>query len=149
MAFEAGDREAVEGYFSAVLGNSAYPEGFPQGAKVAFVSESRQLVVEYDLPEMDAVIPTAKGYAYVKTGDRVNESARPEKQRRSMYAAVVARTALRCLHELFAADLHPGVVIATHVQHLVTLALFPLVADAIGPITISSIFVFTRTACFG
>lgn len=105
VAFEAGDREAVEGYFSSVLGNSAYPEGFPQGAKVAFASESRQLVVDYDLPEMDAVIPSAKGYAYVKAGDRVNESARPEKQLRSMYAAVVARTALRCLHELFAADL--------------------------------------------
>lgn len=103
-AFEKGEREAVEGYFSAVLGNSAYPEGFPQEAKVAFVPESRQLVVEYALPEMDAVIPTVKGYSFVKSGDRVSESARPEKQRRSLYASVVAQTTLRSLREVFSAD---------------------------------------------
>ncbi len=105
LAFEGGEREAVEGYFSTVLAKSAYPEGFPCDAKVAYISGSRQLVVEYDLPELEAVIPTAKGYTYVKTGDRVNESARPEKQRRALYAGVVARVVLRSLHELFSADL--------------------------------------------
>jgi restriction system protein len=103
-AIEACEKDAVESYFDQILGASPYPDGFPQDAKLAFVKESRQLVVEYDLPVIDAVIPAVKSYSYVKSTDSINETARPEKQRRSLYASVIAQTALRCLREVFAAD---------------------------------------------
>jgi len=101
---EAGERESVEACFDWILGESDYPDGFPKEVRIAYVKESKQLVMEYELPKMDAVIPTAKGFTYVKVSDSVNEAARPEKHRRSLYASVVAQTALRCLREVFVAD---------------------------------------------
>jgi restriction system protein len=104
-AVESGDKEALEEYFDQILSESDYPDGFPREGRLAYVRESKQLVIEYDLPLLDDVIPTAKGFAYVKASDTVNEAARPEKQRRSLYASVVAQTTLRCLREMFATDI--------------------------------------------
>ena len=59
---EAGRRcglpEAVVTYVDLVLNASLYPDGFPQHWRLAYVPESRQLVVEYDLPGIDAIPPS-------------------------------------------------------------------------------------------
>jgi len=102
--FEKGEREAVQEYCQLVLSNSSYPDAFLKDAKVAFVKESNQLVVEYDFPVMDEVIPKQKSFTFVKATKKVNESPRPEKDRRALYASVIAQCTLRCLHELFGAD---------------------------------------------
>jgi restriction system protein len=86
-----------------VLASSSYPENFPQHAKVAYVPESKQLVVEYDLPAFEA-IPTVGSYKYIKTKDTITETARPATQRKALYSSVVAQIALRTLYELFKAD---------------------------------------------
>lgn len=104
-AVASGEREALETYFDQVLGAGDYPEGFSQDCRLVYISESRQLVVEYDLPVMDDVIPKTKGFTYVKATDDVRESPMPDKQRRSLYTMAVAQTTLRCLREVFAADL--------------------------------------------
>ena len=101
--FDAAKPEAVVQYFSLVLDASRYAEGFPRAHRLAFVPESRQLVVEYELPNL-AVVPAIKSYKYVRTRDAIDHSERPMSQRRSIYAAVVARVTLRTLHELFEAD---------------------------------------------
>jgi len=103
-SFGAGDPQAVASYFMLVLGRSSYPDGFPQSAKILYISESKQLLVEYDLPVLSDIIPTAKVHKYVKASDSVTETARPESQRRSLYASVVAQTVLKCLNEIFRAD---------------------------------------------
>jgi restriction system protein len=105
--FEAADPDAVTEYFSLVLGASSYPEGFPQNYRVAYVPESKQLVVEYELPPL-AVVPVVRQYKYVKARDAIEESARPATQVRALYARVVAQTTLRTIHELFEADRHDG-----------------------------------------
>ncbi len=102
-AFEAGEAGAVVDYFGLVLTASQYPDGFPKSHKLAFVPESKQLVLEYDLPTAD-VVPAVRQYRYVKTKDEVTEVARPQKERRVLYADLIAQTALRCIHELFEAD---------------------------------------------
>ena len=102
-AFEQGDPDAVVGYFELVLQRSAYPKGFPQRFKLAYVPESRQLVVEYELPTAD-VVPGAKVYRYVKASDSIADTSRPATQVRSIYAGVVAQVALRTIHEVFEAD---------------------------------------------
>lgn len=101
--FTNDDPETIASYFSLVLETSPYPQGFPKSHRVAFVPESRQLVVEYDLPKL-TIVPTAKAYRYVKSRDAIEETARPATQARTLYAQVVAQTALRTLHELFRAD---------------------------------------------
>lgn len=103
QGFESGDPESVVAYFEFVLQRSSYPQGFPQTFKLAYVPESRQLVVEYELPPAE-VVPTAKLYRYVKASDSITEAPRPAVQVRALYASVVAQVALRTLHEIFEAD---------------------------------------------
>jgi restriction system protein len=75
-----------------------YPDDFPQHYRLAYVPESRQLVVEYHLPTLD-VIPSVREYRYVKSRDEV-----PVKEIRERCAGVVTQVTLRTVHELFEAD---------------------------------------------
>jgi restriction system protein len=100
---DAGQPEAIVGYFSLVLEQSSYPGGFSKTHRLAFVPESRQLVVEYELPPI-SIVPAIKSYRYVKARDAIDDSPRPAAQVKRLYSLVVAQTALRSLHELFQAD---------------------------------------------
>ena len=106
-AFEAdyrrGVQDAVAAYCSMVLEASQYPMGFPQQFKLAYVPESRQVVVEYELPTV-ALIPAVKAYKYVKSTDAITETPRPQSQIKALYASVVAQVAIRTVHELLEAD---------------------------------------------
>jgi restriction system protein len=101
--FAAGLPEALVKYFTLVLEASSYPEDFPQEAKIAYVPESKQLVIEYDLPSFE-IIPEVSTYKYVKTKDEITTSTRPAAQRKNLYSSVVAQVTIRTLHELFEAD---------------------------------------------
>jgi restriction system protein len=98
-----GSPAAIVDYFTMVLASSNYPDGFPQHAKLAYVPESKQLVIEYDLPSFN-VIPDVGSFRYVKTKDEVTQTARPLAQRKTLYSSVVAQVTLRSLYELFKAD---------------------------------------------
>lgn len=55
-----------------VLTRSEYPEnGFPQAFRLAYLPDSKELVVEYNLPEI-AVVPRELEYRYVKTRDAID-----------------------------------------------------------------------------
>jgi restriction system protein len=101
--FGSDDPETVASYFSLVLDTSPYPQGFPKKHRVAFVPESRQLVVEYELPPV-SIVPPVNTYRYVRSRNAIEETARPAAQVRTLYGQVVSQTALRTLHELFHAD---------------------------------------------
>jgi restriction system protein len=106
-AFEAeyrrGVQDAVAAYCSMVLEASQYPGGFPQQFKLAYVPESRQVVVEYELPAA-VIVPPVKAYRYVKTSDTITETSRPQTQVKALYAAMVAQAAIRTVHELLESD---------------------------------------------
>jgi len=102
-AFAVGDPASIVSYFTLVLESSVYPEGFPEQRKLAYVPESRQLVVEYDLPHF-SVVPEVGQYKYVKARDEITQTARAAVQRRTLYASVVAQITVRTVHELFEAD---------------------------------------------
>lgn len=99
----AGTPTAIVNYFTLVLERSSYPDTFPQHARVAYVPESKQLVVDYDLPAFD-VVPQVRAYKYTKTRDVVSEVARPASERKTIYASVVTQVTVRTLHEIFNAD---------------------------------------------
>jgi restriction system protein len=101
--FESGEPDAVVEYFSLVLDASSFPDGFARKHRIAFVPESRQLVIEFELPTI-SVVPVVKQYRYVKARDVVEDSARAATQVKTLYASVVAQTTLRTLHELLEAD---------------------------------------------
>lgn len=101
--FTAGSPPAIVEYFTMVLASSSYPDNFPQHAKLAYVPESKQLVVEYDLPSLE-VVPEVSSYKYVKTKDEVTQTVKPLAQRKALYSSVIAQVTLRTLKELFKAD---------------------------------------------
>ena len=101
--FANGARASITDYFRIALENSDYPEDFPAAMRVAYVADSKQLVVEYECPTLDSV-PEDSGYKYVKSKDENASTARPVAQRRALYASVIAQITLRTLHEVFSAD---------------------------------------------
>jgi restriction system protein len=101
-AFARGEVDAITQYFSLVLQTRSYPEGFAQNPRLAYVAESKQLVLEYEFPSFE-IVPVVGSYKYVKAKDDVVESARSASQRKSIYSEVVAQVTLRTLHELFTA----------------------------------------------
>lgn len=118
-AYEKADPGAIGTYAELVLMSSPLREDFPQVASAAYIPESKQLLVEYDLPGIDAVVPTVKAYKFVKANDSISESPRPDSQRRSLYTSIVGQTVLRCLYELFSSDEHgfiETIVLNAHVD---------------------------------
>src|SRR5947207_5624427 len=99
----AGSPAAIVEYSTMVLASSDYPDNFPQHAKLAYVPESKQLVVEYDLPSFE-IVPEVAAYKYIKAKDEITTTARPLAPRRALYTSVIAQIALRTVHELFESD---------------------------------------------
>jgi restriction system protein len=101
--YEQRSPDAVVAYCSTVLAASRYPDKFPQQHKVAYVPESRQLVIEMDLPTFD-VVPEMLEHRYVQSKDEITFKGRPATQRKALYLRVVSQVALRTVHEMFEAD---------------------------------------------
>ena len=102
-AYEAGDPSAVVTCNSMVLERSSYPGAFPQEYRIAYVPESKQLVIDYELPT-PGIVPTVQEYRYVKSKDQIEEKARKSSSIKEIYQDIVASVALRTCHEVFEAD---------------------------------------------
>jgi restriction system protein len=140
--FLAGSLQAVIDYFKMVLDSSLYPDGFPQQTKLAYIPESRQLVVEYDLPSFE-IVPVVGVYKYVKAKDSITETPRPAAQRRTLYVSVIAQVTLRTLYELFKSDRLGQLDTIVFTAMLIVLireqgALFVPVSSLFVPVAISS-----------
>jgi restriction system protein len=102
------DPKALMRYFTAVLEKSEYPSNFPKPkVKLSYNPETGELVLEYDLPKHGVIMPSIKGYKYVKTGDKVQEvslTQTDERRMKALYEDVIAAITLRSLHELFKSD---------------------------------------------
>ncbi|HJT77683.1 MAG TPA: hypothetical protein VJ739_10825 [Gemmataceae bacterium] len=60
------------------------------------------MVVEFELPPQ-SVVPPLRGYKYVKARDGIDPLPRPETEVKQRYKLLIARVALRTLHEIFSA----------------------------------------------
>lgn len=108
QAFEKGEPNALTQLLQMALEDNPYPDGFPSNAKVAYVPNNRQLVVELELPTI-SVIPTVASYKYVKAGDSIQSSPRKPKEIHALYTLVVAQVVLCALHEAFKVDEHKNI----------------------------------------
>lgn len=102
-AYSELDQDAVEAYNGMVLERSEYPADFPQKFRLAYVAESKELVIEYKLPTIE-IIPQEDEYRYVKTKDEIVGKPRKAKEIKDLYQDVVAAIAIRTLHEVIEAD---------------------------------------------
>ena len=61
--------------------------------------DPREVVVEWELPPQ-SIMPVERGYKYVAARDAIDPVARPEREIKERYANLVARVALRTMHEI-------------------------------------------------
>lgn len=111
-AYADCDREAIIAYCSMVLERSVYPETFAHEFRVAYSIESKELVVEFDLPKPD-VVPPVLEYKYVKARDAIDSKPRKQAEIKDLYQDVIAAIALRTIHEVLEADQRKHVQVVT------------------------------------
>jgi restriction system protein len=100
--YRAGDPKGITEHIELTLTAVQLGTEIPK-ARVAYSPQSRQLVVEYELPTVD-VVPKAKSYHYVKSQDKVVETTRPASQVKGLYASAIAQLTLLCLARIFRVD---------------------------------------------
>jgi restriction system protein len=93
-----------------------------QHYRVAYTPDSRQMVIEYQLPDV-SVVPRAKNYRYIKSRNEIAETSRPQSQFKTIYADAIAQLTLLCLASVFSADRH----------YAVDVVVFNGVVDTIDP----------------
>lgn len=111
-AYHAADHEAIIAYCSMVLERSVYPETIPHEFRVAYSTESKELVVEFDLPRPD-VVPSVLEYKYVKARDAIDSKPRKQTEIKDLYQDVIAAIALRTVHEILESDQSKHVQVVT------------------------------------
>ncbi|HEU4350136.1 MAG TPA: restriction endonuclease [Actinoplanes sp.] len=97
------DPSSVVEYFAMVLGNSVYPDDFPQHFRLAYLPKQKHLLIEYHLPPVE-VIPVVKEYRYDRVRDDLVAVPRDEAEVRRRYTEIIAQVALRTVHEIVEAD---------------------------------------------
>ncbi|BAY07631.1 hypothetical protein [Calothrix sp. NIES-2098] len=118
-AYQDGEASAVEIYNEMVLERSEYPTleefqyisytnedkvALPQQFQVAYVPESKQLKIEYELPKAK-IIPTIAEVQYDHSKDEIRGIARKPVEIEELYQDIVTAIALRTINEVFTADL--------------------------------------------
>jgi hypothetical protein len=101
--YRDGDPAAIVAHVESVLTAMPLPGCVNPKAAVGYSADSRQLVVEYELPTVD-VVPKAKSYRYVKSRETVVTTARPASQVKALYASTIAQITLVCLAAIVKLD---------------------------------------------
>jgi len=102
-AVAGADPASVVEYFAMVLGNSVYPDDFPQHFRLAYLPKQKHLLIEYHLPPIE-VIPVVKEYRYDRVRDDLTAVPRDEGEIRRRYVQIIAQVTLRTIHEVIEAD---------------------------------------------
>lgn len=97
------DVGAVTDYCEMVLRNSEYPDYFPQEWDLEYRPESRLLLVDYSLPDIET-IPSVKAVKYVASTDDFVDVNLSDTELNRLYDGLLYQIALRTIHELYEAD---------------------------------------------
>ncbi|MEK5161718.1 restriction endonuclease [Paenibacillus sp. FSL R5-0527] len=97
------NEDSVVEYCEMVLENSRYPESFPKSFELEYSSETKILIVEYQLPSIEC-FPTLKEVKYLTSKKELKETHLTENQVTKMFDEAMYKIALRTMHELFEAD---------------------------------------------
>ena len=90
-------------YWDMVLNASEYPDNFPKSWNCDYVSSTKTLIVDYELPNLSC-IPTLKERKYVATRNDFHETFLPDSTVHRLYDDVIYQMCLRTIYELFQSD---------------------------------------------
>lgn len=125
----------VAEYVEFILQLAEYPEPIDLAPRSAYISESRQLVVDIELPTIATAIPANEKCRYVKKSDEIIFTKRTDKSRQQLHTSLIAQIALRCLSEICAADTQK--IIETIVLNSYVSTIDPATGRPIHPCLIS------------
>jgi restriction system protein len=103
QAYKNKDISSVISYNSMVLERSQYPYQLPQNFRVTYADDSKELVVEYQLPTIE-IVPKVQEYKYVKSKDSIEGKQKKQPEIKDIYQDIIASICLRTIHEVFEAD---------------------------------------------
>lgn len=103
-----GDTTSIERWLSSCLDCEPAFGGGRLAVAVAYVADSRHLVVEMEAPSLDS-LPESCSYRYVKTTGEIVPQSKPAAQRRSLYSSLLAQSALQTLHAVLVNDVEQHV----------------------------------------
>jgi len=95
--------EAIRGYCDLVLTASLYPETFPRIWNLDYNPDTKMLLIEYSLPNIDA-LPNLKEVKYLASRDELVETHFQEAVMEKVYDALIYKITLRTIHEIFESD---------------------------------------------
>jgi restriction system protein len=101
--YEAGEISSISRYCDEVLNQSQYPDTFPKEHYTQFESASATLIVDYGLPNRNA-LPSLKEVKYIAARSEFKETPQSEAWINKTYDSVLYQIALRTIYELFHAD---------------------------------------------
>ena len=94
------DHGAVVAYVGSLVAGNLEDEHDAVGAEVGYSPESRHIVIDLELPDLDAV-PEEASFRYVKSADSIEPVLRPAAKRKALYANLLAQAVLKCLDTVF------------------------------------------------
>lgn len=101
--WSAADPDAVIEHATLVLEKSSLPDIFSKNFDLAYNSNTKTLVLEYELPNPDS-LPLAKTIRFVAATGELQETQITDKEARELFDTVCYQIALRTIHELLEAD---------------------------------------------
>lgn len=101
--YAQGEPDAVEEHADLVLSRSQYPDWINRDWEIEYQSDSRILIINYDLPTPEN-FPKLKSVNYVASRDTFDEKFLTPSEIRRRYDALIYQICLRTIHELFEAD---------------------------------------------
>jgi restriction system protein len=102
-AYYNKELNAISEYCEMVLNASAYPEYFPKEWELEYNADTRLMIVDYSLPNIDS-IPTIKEVKYNATKDEFIEAKISNTALFKLYDDILYNITLRTIYELFNAD---------------------------------------------
>lgn len=102
-AYQSGDVDAIIEYCSHVLLSSEYPDGFPKSFALEYVPQTRMLVVEYELPDIEQ-LPKLKEVKYIAVRDELRHIELSDTASSRIYDDVLYQICLRTIYETFQSD---------------------------------------------
>ena len=103
-AYHNKEPGAVSDYCEMVLTNSEYPDYFPQEWDIDYIADTKILIVDYSLPEIDC-LPTVKTVKYIISRDEFTETNLSRAALNKLYDGLLYQIAIRTIHELYEADI--------------------------------------------
>lgn len=103
IKFEKGNAEQIEKYFSYILDESKYPQGFIKDFELQYIKEKRMLVISYYLPN-ENLVPKVVQHKYVSSRNEIDEVLLSDKKFTKFYNDVIYMCCLRTIKEIFSSD---------------------------------------------